>query len=102
MSPINTIEQEFVGQPITDEELAVQLDNCLQHRDPELLSQIARSVVHSHFPQITHEPPQEKSLFRVPISLAWQRGVTSLSADIRMRLDSCLDLLRQRRDARRH
>jgi len=102
MNSTHTIEQEFAGRPLTDEELAVQLDNCLQHRDPELLSQIARSVVQSHFPHLSHEPPQEKSLFRMPISLAWQRVATSLSGDIRMRLDSCLDLLRQRKDARRH
>lgn len=102
MSQINAEASEFSGRPITDAELAVQLESCLQHRDPVLLSQIARSVVESHFPQISSEPQQKKRRSLLTFLQVWQRFGAPLSAEFKIRLDNCLGLLRQRRHARRH
>ncbi|MDI2146173.1 hypothetical protein KBJ94_29430 [Pseudomonas sp. ITA] len=102
MSEIKAIELEFAGQPITDEELAVQLENCLRSGDSELLNHIARSVVQSHFPQISSDLCQGKRLTLLTFSQVWQRLSVPLTADFKNRMDSYLGALRQWRQAKRH
>ncbi|WP_155736141.1 hypothetical protein [Pseudomonas chlororaphis] len=102
MSQTKVVEVEVAGRLISDEELAVHLEYCLQRHDPELLNNIARSVVLSRFPQIASEPAQEKNPSLLTHLQVWQRLVSSLAADFKNRGDNCMDALRQWRHARRH
>ena len=102
MSQIKAIELEVAGHPITDEELAVHLENCLRHSDQELLSHIARTVVQSHFPQISNEPRPGKTLALRMYLPVCQRLTTSLAAEFKTLMDNWLGVVRQWIDMRRN
>ncbi|MCP1489938.1 hypothetical protein J3D48_006348 [Pseudomonas fluorescens] len=102
MSKIKSIELEFSGHPITDEELSVNLENCLRYSDQELLNNIARTVVQSHFPQISNNPRSGKALPLWMFPSVCQRLIASLTAEFKTFMDNWLGILRQWIDVRRH